>query len=78
MWWFLKKITDNEQAIEYSYGCLSEKTSGIVRYDKVSEESSCIQLADGDTKKGVSVLLEHIWGIANRENAPSERKIAIG
>lgn len=25
MWWFLKKITDNEQAIEYSYGCLSEK-----------------------------------------------------
>lgn len=78
MWWYLKKIKDNEQSIEYSYGCLSEEVSGIIKYNKKSEESICVQLAAGDTKKGASILMEHIWGIVNMEKAPETRKIAIG
>lgn len=78
MWWFLKKIEDNEQTIEYSYGCETEKMSGIVEYDKITQESTCPKLADGDTDKGAAVLLEHIWGLVNTENAPDTKTIAIG
>lgn len=78
MWWYLKKAKENKQFVEYSYGCLSEEVSGIIKYDKESEESLCVKLADGDTARGASVLMEHIWGIVNRENAPETRKVAIG
>lgn len=78
MWWFLKKSKENEQTIEYSYGCETTDVTGIIEYNKVSQESNCLKLAEQDTKKGVALLIDHIWGIVNRENAPETKTIAIG
>lgn len=78
MWWFLKKIIDDENKVVYAYGCETKEVSGEVVYNKNSEEFYVTKLATGDTQKGVNKLFPHIYRIITKENSPSERQIAIG
>ena len=78
MWWFLKKIRDDD-IVSYQYGAATKVLSGQIDFDKRTKEFNVVKVADNDTMKAVSrFLLEHIYHIIVHENCPSERQIAIG
>ena len=78
MWWFLKKIYDDNKKIIYAYGSETRDLTGEVEYDRVTESCNCNKLADGDTENGVNILFPHVWGLVNRKNTPQEYMVACG
>lgn len=78
MLWYIIKIIDDENKIVYSYGKETEKQTGEVEFNKLSQEFVSLKLADNDTNKGVERLYQHLYGVIVDENAPDKRTIATG
>lgn len=79
MWWYVKKIYDNDEKIVYSYGFETRAQSGEVEYDIKDQSFKLIKLAENDNVKiATRFLFNHLYHVINIENCPDERLIAIG
>lgn len=77
MWWFVKKMREDETSIVYSYGCQTKEVSGEIEYLKDTQDIRCTKLAKDDTNKAVGYLLPHVWGAIVDDGVPEEKQIAI-
>ncbi|MEC1178531.1 hypothetical protein P9B03_08565 [Metasolibacillus meyeri] len=78
MWWKLKKKSDDGDMIIYQYSCETDLLDGEVAYSRTKQTFTCLQLASGDTERGVQRFFPHLWRTIDKEGAPNEHFIAIG
>ena len=78
MWWFIKKIVDDQDKVIYAYGRETKELTGEVLFNRNSGEFNVTKIAEGDTLKSANGLLPHIYRIITKEKCPNERQIAIG
>lgn len=77
MWWYYKKLIDDEQKAIYQYGYTTKEVSGQLVYDKLKHDYQVLKAADGDTDKGAVWALSHLPKLI-REGFPDKRIVAIG
>ena len=79
MWWYVKKICDNNEKVVYSYGFETRNQSGEVEYNRKDQSFKLVKLAENDSDKCVTrFLFRHLYHVIVQENCPNERLIAIG
>lgn len=78
MFWYLVKISEDENTIIYSYGFDSREQTGEFSYNKKTKEIEITKLADEDSDIIVKkFFIPHIYKVIIDENAPAKRMIAI-
>lgn len=78
MWWKVKKIYEDKEKVIYSYSNQSNILDGEIECNKVTEKFKCNKLSKNDTEKSIERFYTHLWRLIFEENAPDEKKIAIG
>lgn len=78
MYWKLNKISDDGHSVDYAYSFECDSFTGRIRFNRQTETSECVQLAQNDTAQNVQRLFRHLWKVVMQENAPGTRTIAIG
>ena len=77
MWWFFKKIFEDENEIEYAFSRESKTLAGRIRFNKTSMEVISATPEDGDNERAFEVAVSWARSII-KEGAPEERMIACG
>ena len=79
MWWFYKKKTVTDDVIQYEYGAATKELSGLLEYNKKTDEYRVIAVAKGDTKRTAEKFcFRHLYKLIFVEHCPPERQIACG
>lgn len=79
MWWLVKKVDDSADKVVYSYGFETKEQSGVVKFDKASENFSLTKLAVNDDERiATRFLFRQLYRLITEEGCPDERQIAIG
>lgn len=73
-----KYVVDDEQQIVYRYSRESDELDGEIAFNRETNTFHCLNLASGDTERGVERFYPHLWRTISKENAPDEHFIAIG
>jgi hypothetical protein len=78
MWWFFKKVFENDDEIEYAYSRESKGLYGVVRFRKSNMRIINSVFDKNDSQNGFDAAVEWARMIISKENSPDERLIVCG
>jgi hypothetical protein len=78
MWWFFKKVSEDDKTITYNYSFESKDLTGLFVYDKMTGETTVIKYAINHNERDQKIDPLPAFTLINEYGSPDEKMIAIG
>ena len=78
MWWWLKKIEENDESVVYVYGVATQDATGKILLTKENNEVTRIKMADNDNETLFAKFAGYVRHYVAKAGYPEVRSIATG
>ena len=78
MWWYFIKMKENKDIITYKYGLETKVVTGIFEYNKKTDTTKIIKLADNHAEAQQKADPLPAYILVKEHGAPNEKMIAFG
>ena len=78
MWWWLKKLEENDESVIYAYGVATQNATGKILLTKADNAVTRIKLADNDSEPLYMKFVGFVCRYIAEAGYPEIRSIATG